>query len=108
LGQISPMLLLLGVAVIYGDKIGPARAVLIAIGFVGALCVAQPGANGISPYVVLGLLCAVGTAARDIAGRKVDPQIPTMAVAYSALLVVVTGAGVATALFEHWMMPDLQ
>jgi drug/metabolite transporter (DMT)-like permease len=108
LGQISPMLLLLGVAVIYGDKIGPARAVLIAIGFIGALCVAQPGASGLSPYVALGLLCAVGTAARDIAGRKVDPKIPTMVVAYSALLVVMSGAGIATAVFEHWVMPDAQ
>jgi len=108
LGQIAPMLLLLGVAVIYRDRIGPRRAVLIAIGFIGALCVAQPGAGGLSPYVVLGLLCAVGTAARDIAGRKVDPQIPTMAVAYGALLVVMSGAGVATAMFEHWVMPDAQ
>jgi drug/metabolite transporter (DMT)-like permease len=108
LGQISPMLLLLGVALIYGDKIGPARAVLIAIGFIGALCVAQPGASGLSPYVALGLLCAVGTAARDIAGRKVDPKIPTMVVAYSALLVVMSGAGIATAVFEHWVMPDAQ
>lgn len=108
LGQIAPMLLLLGVAVIYRDRIGPQRAVLIAIGFIGALCVAQPGAGGISPYVVLGLMCAVGTAARDIAGRKVDPHIPTMAVAYGALLVVMSGAGVATALFERWVMPDLQ
>ena len=61
LGQISPMLLLIGVAVLYRDPIGWARAALIAIGFVGAICVAQPGASGISLFAVLGLGCAVGT-----------------------------------------------
>lgn len=108
LGQIAPMLLLLGVAVIYRDRIGPLRMVLIAIGFVGAICVAQPGANGISPFAILGLLCAVGTAARDIVGRRVDPSIPTLVVAYGTLVLVMLGAGAAMLIFEHWVMPDLQ
>ena len=108
LGQISPMLLLIGVAVIYRDKIGVVRAVLIALGFVGALLVAQPGANGVSPFVILGILCAVGTAARDIAGRRVDAKIPVLVVAYGTLLMVMVGAGLATLVFEHWVMPDLQ
>ena len=106
LGQISPMLLLIGVAVLYRDPIGWARAALIAIGFVGAICVAQPGAGGISLFAVLGLGCAVGTAFRDIAGRKVSPAIPTLVVAYGTLLLVMVGAAIASLLFEHWVMPD--
>ncbi|MEO8757883.1 MAG: DMT family transporter [Devosia sp.] len=108
LGQISPMLLLLGVAVIYRDKIGVVRAVLIALGFVGALLVAQPGTNGVSPFVILGILCAVGTAARDIAGRRVDTKIPVLVVTYGTLLMVMVGAGLATLMFEQFVMPDLQ
>lgn len=108
LGQISPMLLLLGVGVLYRDPIGWVRAVLIAIGFIGAICVAQPGANGISVFAILGLGCAVGTAFRDIAGRKVDTAIPTLVVAYGTLLLVMVGAGIASLLFEHWVMPDGQ
>jgi drug/metabolite transporter (DMT)-like permease len=106
LGQIAPMLLLLGVALIYRDKIGWQRLVLIAIGFLGALFVAQPGASGVSPYAILGSLVAVGTAARDIAGRKVDAKIPTIVVAFGTLLLVMVGAGIATLAFEHWVMPD--
>ena len=108
LGQIAPMLLLIGVAVLYRDKIGPTRAVLIAIGFIGAICVAQPGANGVSPYAILGALCAVGTAVRDIVGRKVSPAIPTLVVVYGTLVLVMLGAGLATLLLEHWVMPDAQ
>ena len=108
LGQIAPMLLLLGVALLYRDRIGPGRAALIAIGFVGALLVAQPGSNGVSPFAILGLLCAVGTALRDIAGRKVSSTIPTLVVAYGTLVLVMVGAGLATLLLEHWVMPDGQ
>ena len=105
LGQISPMLLLLGVAVIYREKIGAMRMALITLGFVGALLVAQPGLNGFSVYAVLGLLCSVGTAARDIAGRKVGTNIPAPIVAYATLLLVMVGPGITTFLFEDWVMP---
>jgi drug/metabolite transporter (DMT)-like permease len=105
LGQVAPMLLLIGVALLYRDRIGVARSVLIAIGFIGALFVAQPAASGISPFAVLGLLCAVFTACRDIAGRKVSHAIPTFVVTYGTLVTVMVGAGLAAVLTEHVVMP---
>jgi drug/metabolite transporter (DMT)-like permease len=106
LGQISPMLLLLGVALIYREKIGATRLALIALGFAGALLVAQPGGSGTSPYAVLGLLTAIGTASRDIVGRKVGTNIPVLVVAYSTLLFVMVGSGIATFVLEDWVMPS--
>lgn len=106
LGQISPMLLLLGVSLIYGEKIGAVRMLLIAGGFAGALLVAQPSLSGVSPYALLALLCAVATSARDIAGRKVSASIPSPIVAFATLLLVMVGAGIATLSFEHWVTPS--
>ena len=106
LGQISPMLLLLGVALIYREKIGAARLALITVGFVGALLVAQPGASGFSPYAILGVVSAMCVAARDIAGRKVGSNIPAPIVAYATLLLVMVGAGITTLVFEDWVMPS--
>ena len=105
LGQISPMLLLLGVAVLYRDKIGVPHGVDR-----DRLCrCAAGGAAGRQWRVAVrdpGALTAVGTAVRDIIGRKVDPKIPMLVVAYGTLVLVMIGAGVATLLFEHWVMPD--
>ncbi len=106
LGQISPMLLLVGVALVYRERIGAARLVLVGFGCAGALLVAQPGLDGLSPYVALGLLTAVATAARDIVGRKVGSGIPAPVVAYGTLLVVMIGSGIATFAFETWVMPS--
>jgi drug/metabolite transporter (DMT)-like permease len=105
LGQISPMLLLLGVSIVYREKIGVRRMALITLGFAGALLVAQPGLKGFSPYMVLGFLCAMGTAARDIAGRKIGTNIPAPIVAYATLLLVMVGAGIVHFTFEDWVMP---
>jgi drug/metabolite transporter (DMT)-like permease len=104
--QVAPMLLLIGVAVVYGERIGALRMVLIALGFVGALLVAQPGGAGLSPYAVLGFGTALGIALREIIARRVPAAIPGPVVATSAVLVVMAGALVAHLLFEQWVMPD--
>lgn len=106
LNQVAPMLLLIGVAVVYGERIGALRMVLIGLGFVGAILVAQPGGAGISPYAVLGFGTALGTALRDLIGRKVSAAIPGPVVATSAVLVVMAGALVAHLLTEDWVTPQ--
>jgi drug/metabolite transporter (DMT)-like permease len=106
INQTAPMLLLIGCAIFFGDRIGPLRMVLIALGFLGALLVAQPGGSGISPYALLGFACAIAAAARDIVGRNVGPMIPAVVVAYSMILLVMAGAGTAHLLFEDFVAPS--
>lgn len=106
LGQTAPMLLLLGVGLIYGERIMAVRMGLIAVGFVGAVLVAQPSGAGISPYAILGFGTAAGTALRDIVGRKVPAHVPGPVVALSAILVVMLGSLACHLIFERWAMPE--
>src|SRR4051794_5402468 len=46
LGQITPLLVILGAAFLLRERVGPLRMALIGLGFVGALMVAQPGGGG--------------------------------------------------------------
>jgi len=108
INQTAPMLLLLGAAIVFGDRIGVLRMVLIAAGFVGALLVAQPGGQSFSPYLLLGFGCALGSALRDLAGRRVPARVPVMVVTYGTILVVMVGAGVLHVLFEDWQAPTLR
>lgn len=102
INQTAPMLLLLGVAVLYGDRIGLLRMGLIIVGFAGALLVARPTMSGISVYALLGFGCAALAAGRDIVGRKVPQQIPAIVVAYWTCITVMIVAGVATLTTEAW------
>lgn len=106
LGQITPLLILVGASFLYGERIGGLRIALIGLGFVGAIMVAQPTMEGISVYALLALGNAALSAARDLAGRRVGAEVPGMIVAISAVLVVVAGAGVAHLTSEQWVAPE--
>jgi drug/metabolite transporter (DMT)-like permease len=106
LGQITPLLLLVGTSILFGERIGGVRMALIGLGFLGALMVVQPTMQGISVYALLALANAVLSAGRDLAGRRVAGHVPGMIVAISAVLVVLAGAAIAHLLFEPWVMPQ--
>lgn len=107
LGQITPLLVLLGVSILFGERIGALRMGLIGLGFVGALMVAQPTLQGISVYALLALANAVLCAVRDIAGRRVGSNVPALIVAMSAVVLVLAGAGAMHLATESWVMPQL-
>lgn len=104
--QLTPMLVLLGAVVFFGDRVGGATVALIVVALLGALLVAQPGSNGFQPYVLFGLLSAALSAGRDLIGRKVDAGIPALAVAVGLSVVSVVGLGALMLAFEHWVTPS--
>jgi drug/metabolite transporter (DMT)-like permease len=105
LGQVTPLLVLLGASLLFGERIGGLRMALIGVGFAGALMIAQPTMRGISVYALLALANAALSAARDLTSRRVAAGIPGMIVAISAVLVVLVGAGLAHLVTERWVVP---
>lgn len=108
IGQLAPMLVLVGAALFFGEKMGRLQLALVVVAFAGALLVAQPGAEGFSIFALFAFWNAVASAGRDIAGRKVGASIPGLVVAMGAGVVVLVGAGIATLVFEDWQAPDLR
>ena len=104
--QTSPLLVVAGVSLIWGERIGGLRMVLIALAITGALLIAQPGSSTASPYAAFGILTAIGSALRDIAGKKVPHDIPAIVVALTTIIAVMAVAGFVTAFFETWVPPS--
>jgi drug/metabolite transporter (DMT)-like permease len=105
IGQISPLIVLMGSALIWGDRIGNMRWVLIGAGIVGALLVAQPGSSLASPFAILGFATAIGAAGRDLVSRKVESGIPALVVTFSTILFVMVSAILGMLTFEEPIMP---
>ncbi|WP_082434092.1 DMT family transporter [Devosia sp. A16] len=105
--QLTPMLVMLGAVVLFGDRIGGAAIALIAVALFGALLVAQPGGHGFQPYVLFGFASAALSAGRDLIGRRVDAGVPALAVAVGLSVVSVVGIGVPMLAFERWVTPSL-
>jgi drug/metabolite transporter (DMT)-like permease len=105
LGQVTPLIVLLGASLMFRERISGLTMTLIGCGFFGALMVAQPTGSGISIYAVLALGNAVLCAARDLVGRRVRIEVPGMIVAISAVVVVLAGAGASHLMLESWVAP---
>ena len=106
LGQLAPMMMLLGLALFFRERLALNRLLLIGVGFAGAVLVAQPGGSGFTIFAVLGFVQAVVTGLRDVVLRKVPPAAPSLIVAFSAIIIVMIGAGGAHLTFETWVMPE--
>lgn len=105
IAQTCPLLVLVGAKLIWGERLGSSRLVLIALGITGALLVAQPGATAASPYAILGFLTALSAATRDLITRKVPAEIPAPIVAFTVLVILMVAGGAGTLAFETPVMP---
>jgi drug/metabolite transporter (DMT)-like permease len=108
IAQIAPLLVLLGIWLFFGDRIGMLRLALIGVGITGALLVAQPGSEAASPMAILGFFTALGAAGRDIVTRKVPPGTPALIVTFSTLLIVMLCATAGSLAFETQVAPTLR
>ena len=103
--QTAPLMVVLAVALIGRQRIGPARLSLVGAGFLGAVLVAQPSANGVSASVVLAFATAGLIAVRDVVARGVRRQVPAFIVTFMTIVVVTGGSAVAMLLGESWVPP---
>lgn len=103
--QTTPLILLLGVSLVWRERIGGWRLALIFVGLAGALLVAQPGSSAASPYAVFGFITALACAVRDMVARNIPRDIPALVATFTTLVMVMVVAGVLMLLFETWVPP---
>ena len=104
--QTAPLAEVLGAAFLLRERIGPLRLVLVLAGFAGALMVAQPSADGVSPAALLAFASALLIAARDLVGRGVPGEIPVMVVTFATNVMVMAVSGGLTLAVEGWVAPQ--
>jgi drug/metabolite transporter (DMT)-like permease len=104
----APLVVILLVALIWKERVGPRRVALIAAGFAGALLVAQPDAHGFSSAALLAFGAALGVAIRDVVSRTVPAAIPALVVTFATVVVQMLGSGGMMLAFEDVTRPDLR
>lgn len=100
--QVAPLLVLAGASFIWGEKVGVVRWLLIGIGLLGALLVAQPGSAAASPYALLGFVTAFASAARDLLTRKASANVPGFIVTFNVIVAVLLASFLNNQFFEGW------
>lgn len=73
--QATPLVVVLGAALVFKERVGLWRWVLIAVGFVAVLLILRPGLDGFSALSLLALIGMFGFAGRDLATRAAPPAM---------------------------------
>ena len=84
--QALPLTVALGAALVLGEDVGWRRHVAIGLGFLGVFLIVRPGSEGFTIYSVYALLAVVAVTVRDLAARRLSPQVPSLTVATAAVL----------------------
>lgn len=103
--QALPLLITLGAAIVYGDRIGWRRMTAILVGLIGVLIIIRPGTEGFDRWSLLGLASVACVVVRDLSVRPLQGQIPSVLVALGAAVAVTLMGWIGT-LFQGWQSPD--
>ena len=73
----------------------------ISVGFLGTLFIVKPTPDAFDAWALLGILCAILSAFRDLITRQLDLRTPTIVVSFMAAVAVMV-AGLALGFVEQW------
>jgi drug/metabolite transporter (DMT)-like permease len=104
--QALPLAVTLGAALMFGEPVGWRRWLAIAAGFIGVLIIVRPGIEGFDRFSLLALVSVVFCAVRDLATRRIPPQIPSLSITLlTTVTVTTTGAAILVPL-GGWTPPS--
>lgn len=91
--QATPLMVVAGAALIFGETVGWKRWAAIIAGFIGVLIILRPGLEGFTPASILAVLGMIGFAGRDLATRAAPSVLSNLQLGiYGFAMMVPTGA----------------
>ena len=82
--QILPMTVTLAAALVFKEKVGVIRIILIIIGFLGVILIINPSSDGFNLYSGYALTAVILITVRDLITRKLSVEVPTLLPTVSA------------------------
>jgi len=90
--QATPLAVVAGAALIFGESVGWRRWLAIMTGLLGVLFIVQPGTNDFSVLSILAIIGMIGFAGRDLASRAAPTTLSaTILGLYGFLSIVISG-----------------
>ena len=97
--QATPLVVVAGAAVLFGERVGWRRWAAILIGLLGVVIIIEPGTAGFSLLSLLAVAGMIGFAGRDLASRAAPPTVGTLRLGLTGFCAVIV-AGLIVALWD--------
>lgn len=102
--QSAPLMVTMGAALVFGEKVGWRRWSAILAGFVGVLLVIQPGGTAFNWFTLLALVGVIGLTIRDLATRAAPSSITSLQMSFVGFLMGLPAAALLAAITgEPWV-----
>jgi drug/metabolite transporter (DMT)-like permease len=106
--QATPIVVVLGAALFFGETVGWRRWAAILAGLAGVLLILQPAPGSFSALSLLAVIGMLGFAGRDLASRAAPQELSTSALGfYGFLTVLIAGAAYSVWSGEEFTAPGL-
>lgn len=92
--QALPLTVTLAGALFLREQVGWKRMLAILVGFLGVLLIVKPGAEGFNSYSVFAVISVIAVTIRDLAARRLSPDVPSLTVALAAAVMVTAFGGI--------------
>lgn len=76
--QATPLIVILGAAIFFGERVGINRWLAVLVGLVGVLMIIRPGLEGFQVESLFAVIATLGFAGRDLATRAAPPALSNM------------------------------
>jgi len=105
--QATPLVVVAGAAIFFGERVAIARWIAIGIGLFGVLIILQPSGEQFSPLSFLAVLGMMGFAGRDLASRAAPMSLSTFVLGfYGFVAVMISGLLVSVWSREAYVIPE--
>ena len=102
----TPLMVTMGAAIFFGEKVGWRRWTAIMIGFFGVLLVLRPGFDSFMPASLLAVIATIFLAVRDLATRTMQIDISTTTVSIYAFFAMGISGFFAMPFFSAMVIPS--
>jgi drug/metabolite transporter (DMT)-like permease len=100
--QATPLVVTLGAAALFGEKVGVRRWVVSGLGFAGVMMILRPSPAVFEPTVIFAVLGMLGFAGRDLATRASPPSVSGKQLGTLGFMVVFAAGLILTAFNPEW------
>lgn len=104
--QASPLVVVLGAAWLFGEKVGLRRWVIILAGFCGVLIILRPGLDGFDALSILALIGMLGFSGRDLATRAAPPSLSNAQLGVAGFVMLTLSGVIILAVTGGAVLPE--
>lgn len=104
--QATPLVVVAGAALLFGETVGWRRWTAITIGFAGVLLILRPGVEGFTLLSLVTVAGMAGFAGRDLATRAAPPALSNRQLGMIGMAMLATAGAIILAVTGGARMPD--